>query len=311
MKKSQPEDELFNEFPPVPTSDWENRIQADLKGADYTKKLIWNTEDGYAVKPYYRADDLKGLDYLEMLREQNPFIFNCNGQGGWLIRQDIHTADISRANRCAQEAIERGVDAVAFNTEKVSSPDQMTALLKGINPEKTAIYFTGCTSCQRMLDLFIDEINQRGLSSEKIAGGLNFDPVSKLLLQGEFNKPFNEDLGEAEHLINAVRDHLPLFRVITVNGHYFQDSGSTLVQELAFSLATGNEYLNALTGKGISADVQPPGILFHFASGPDYFPEIAKLRAARILWARIVEQYEPGRQESLQMFIHSSTSVLE
>jgi len=309
MKKSQSEDELFSEFPPVATSDWENRIQADLKGADYAKKLIWNTEDGFAVKPYYRADDLKGLEYIEMLKEQNPYIFNCNRQGGWLIRQDIHTADITGANRCALEAIKGGAEAVGFNAENISAHDHMKALLKGINPGKTAVYFTGSKSSQRTLDLFIHEINQRDLSGEKILGGLNFDPVAKLLLEGEFDKPFDEYLEEAENLINAVRDRLPLFHVITVNGHYFQDSGSSLVQELAFSLASGNEYLNALTGKGISADVLSNRILFHFASGPDYFPEIAKLRAARILWARIVEQFEPGRQVSLRMFIHSSTSV--
>jgi len=309
MKKNHSEDALFTEFPPVPTSDWENKIHADLKGADYTKKLIWNTEEGFSVKPYYRAEDLNGLEYINRLKEQNPYLFNTGRPGAWMVRQDIHTADISLANHCALEATGRGADAIGFNVAEVSTHKQMKALLNGIDFEKTAVYFITSKSYPLTLELFIYEINHRGLSGESIRGGINFDPISYLLLNGDFYITFNNNLEEAEYLLNTVRKRLPLFRAIAVNGHYFQDSGSSLVQELAFSLAAGNEYYSALTEKGFSADILGPRMLFHFACGPNYFMEIAKLRAARLLWARIAEQYNPGKSESLQMFIHSSTSI--
>ena len=140
MKKNQPEDALFNEFPPVPTSDWENKIHADLKGADYAKKLIWKTEEGFSVKPYYRTDDLKGLEYISKLKEQNPLLFRSGRPGGWMIRQDIHTADITEANHCALNAIVRGADAIGFNAEEISAHKQMADLLNGIDLEKTAVY---------------------------------------------------------------------------------------------------------------------------------------------------------------------------
>jgi methylmalonyl-CoA mutase len=116
-------------------------------------------------------------------------------------------------------------------------------------------------------------------------------------------------MDEAEYLIQTIRKRLPGFRTITINGHLFHNAGATLVQELAFSLASGNEYMANLTSKGLPADTVSASLQFSFGIGSNYFMEIAKLRAARLLWTAVVEQYRPENPESSRMFIHSTTSL--
>lgn len=299
---------LFNEFPGVSTEEWEKKIYADLKGADYAKKLLWDTGEGFMVKPYYRNEDLKGLEYLTRLKNEQPQIFSEGKGNDWIIRQDIPTSDIEEANRIALDAIAHGANAVGLNAKDITTHKQMASLLMGIDLEKTSVYFITSKSYPLTLELFFYEVTSRNLKGRILRGGINFDPISFLLLHGEFYVNFNNNLEEAEYLINTINKRLPMFRSVTVNACNFQNAGSTLVQELGFGLASANEYLNSLTSKGISIDTLAPKMMFHFASGPNFFLEIAKLRAARILWARIVEQYKPEDPESLRMFIHSSTA---
>jgi len=309
MSNSKPSERLFSEFPPVSTAEWEEKILLDLKGADYEKKLIWKSEEGFQVKPYYRAEDLKGLEYIGILKKQHPQIFNSGRGNDWIVRQDILTDNITDANLLAREAVAHGAEALGLNAKEISTHKQMSALLQGLDPAKTWIYFISSKSYPLTLELFLYEIRARGLSGEQLRGGINFDPVSYLLLRGNFYVNFESNLEESDYLLNTIGKRLPLFRSITINGHYFQNAGSTLVQELGFSLSAANEYLASHTAKGFSVDFLAPRMLFHFACGSNYFMEIAKLRAARILWARIIEQYGYKNQESLRMFIHSSTAV--
>ncbi|MCX6283393.1 MAG: methylmalonyl-CoA mutase family protein [Bacteroidetes bacterium] len=308
MNNNEANTKLFSEFPAIPTSEWENKIIADLKGADYNKKLIWNSGEGIHVKPYYRAGDLDSLGYIDQLKNGNPQIFNHGSVNDWMICQDIGTADIEQANLLAIDAVEHGADAIALNAREITTHKQMASLLSGIDPLKTWIYFNSSKSYPLTLELFFYEVSARGLKSELVGGGINFDPLSYLLLHGDFYVNYNHNLEEAEYLLNTISKRLPRFKSISINGQYFQNSGSTLVQELGFSLASANEYLASLTAKGFTIDSLAPNFLFHFACGSNYFMEIAKLRAARILWAKIVEQYSPKNPDSLKMFIHSSTA---
>jgi len=307
MSNSEHYEKLFTEFPPVTTDEWEKKISSDLKGADYEKKLIWNTEEGFRVKPYYRADALQGLEYINGQKQAQPGIFKAGKD--WIVHQDIYTPDISEANRLAKDAVNHGACSIGLNSLDVATHKQMSVLLDGIDLATTRILFTGSKSYPLTLELFYYEVSSRGLSGKDLQGGLNFDPLSYLLLHGDFYINFGNNLEEAEYLLNTTIKRLPLFRPITVNGHYFQNSGSTLVQELGFSLAAANEYLASLTGKGFIVDTLAPRMIFHFACGPNYFMEIAKFRAARLLWAKIVEQYHPEDPATTGMFIHASTST--
>jgi methylmalonyl-CoA mutase len=303
-------EKLFQEFPPISTSEWEKKIKEDLKGADYEKKLIWKTEEGFDVRPYYRSGDLRELGYLNTVPGEFPYTRgNRIGDNNWCIRQDIREEAIGEANRIAREAVQRGADAIGFPVKEIASHKQMNQLLEGIDISKTGIHFLSSRSYPLTLELFNYEINHRKLDGRTINGSLNFDPVSYLLLHGDFWVSAENNMDEAEYLVNTIRKKIPGFRAITVNGQLFGNSGSTLVQELAFSLASANEYLAGLTEKGIAVDEITPRIQFSFGIGSVYFLEIAKLRAARLLWAFLVDQYKPARKESARMFIHATTSL--
>ncbi len=310
MEKKDQDKRLFSEFSPVSTSQWEEKIRTDLKGADYQKKLIWKTDEGINVKPYYRAEDLEGIEYLSALPGEKPFVRGVKKvKNDWIIRQDIYTGDIAEANRIAVDAVSRGAGAVGLNVKVVTSHKQMQQLLKGIDITKTGINFMSSRSYPLTLELFIYEIANRGLEGTSIEGSLNFDAISYLLLHGDFYQSKQSNLDEAEYLIQTIRKRLPGFRTITINGHLFHNAGATLVQELAFSLASGNEYMTNLTSKGLPAGNVNASLQFSFGIGSNYFMEIAKLRAARLLWTTIVEQYRPENPESSRMFIHSTTSL--
>ncbi|MEI7896635.1 MAG: methylmalonyl-CoA mutase family protein [bacterium] len=301
---------LFSEFPRVTTGSWEEKIKADLKGADYQKKLVWKTGEGFDVKPYYRAEDLAGLEYLNTIPGSSPYVRGPGKENNdWLVRQDFTSTDIGESNRMAKDAIAKGVTSVGLKANEVSTHKQLADLLDGIDFHKTAVNFISATSYPLTVEFLIYELNHRGLNGQKISGAINFDPIGYLLLHGEFYINWDHDLDEAEYLLRIIREKIPQFKVITVNGHYFQNAGSTLVQELAFSLASASEYLASLTDRGTPADNIAPYIQFSLATGPDYFMEIAKLRATRLLWTRMVEQYHAVLEESKRLFIHTSTAL--
>lgn len=303
-------DKLFSQFPPVSTREWEEKIICDLKGADYAKKLIWNSGEGFDVKPYYRAEDLAGLEYLDVPPGRAPYPRGTRTEGNnWTIRHDITTADIGAANGKALAAVARGAGAIGFTVREITTHKQMSQLLDGIDLGKTAIHFTCSRSYPLSLELLLYEITHLNADGNLIRGSMNFDPVSYLLRHGEFYVSLENNIEEALYILNTVNKRVPHFKAITVNGHIFQDSGSTLVQELAFALASGAEYLSLLTDKGIDADTISRHMAFTFAIGPNYFFEIAKLRAARLLWAKIVEQYKPADPASQVMEIHSRTAL--
>ena len=301
---------LFSEFPPVATSDWEAKIMADLKGGDYGKKLIWKTDEGFDVKPYYRSEDLAGLEYLNTLPDKFPYVRGLRKENNeWIVRQDIASTDIHESNIQAKDAIARGAGAVGIKAIEISTHKQLSELLSGIDLHKTGINFISAKSYPLALEFLIYELGHRDVNGAKISGSLNFDPISYLLLHGEFYINWEHCLEETEYLLGIIGKKIQGFKAITINGHYFQDSGSSLVQELAFSLASASEYLSCLTGRGLSVDDVAPFMQFSLAIGPNYFMEIAKLRAARLLWSLMIEQFQPKREESYRLFIHAATAL--
>ena len=300
---------LFEEFPPVSSKEWEEKIHSDLKGADYTKRLIWNTPEGFSVKPYYRSEDLQELEYLKTLPGEFPFVRGGKTEGNdWVVRQDISTPDATEANKLAFEAIKCGAQAIGFNANEITTHKQIEQLLKRIDLSAIGIHFVHSRSYPLTSELLVYEVDNRKENIQQITGSLNFDPISYLLVQGDFYISWDSNMQEASYLIDTLQKRLPLFKAININGYRFQDAGSTLVQELAYSLASGNEYLAGLSEKVIDPEEIASRMTFTFALGPSYFMEIAKLRAARLLWAKIVEQYKPARIESCAMDIHCVTA---
>ena len=306
----QNNDKLFGTFPPISTSEWEARIMADLKGADYQKKLVWRTSDGFDVKPYYRNEDTQGIPSVNTLPGEYPFVRGNNtASNDWEIRQDIETDDESEANLLAIDAIKRGATGVGLVAAELETESDIAELLKNINPAEVAIHFGAAPSYPALIRIVGENAKTQKLPLAKLKGSFDFDPISYLLLNGDFWKSEKSDMGQVASMVKLGKELLPAMKVINVNGHYFNSAGATLVQELGFSLASGNEYLSLATAAGVSIDDIAQRIMFSFGVGSNYFMEIARLRAARLLWAKIVEQYKPASETSMQMHIHCNTSA--
>jgi methylmalonyl-CoA mutase len=295
---------LFDEFPGTDTQAWESKITEDLKGADYEKKLVWKTNEGFAVKPYYRAEDLEALNgQKDLIPGQFPYLRGTKPTGNdWRICQSIDIADIAEANRQALDSISKGATAVSLDASNVKSAADAENLLKGIDLSKTWVNLNSASSYLELLGYLY------GLQLDNAYITMDFDPISYALLKGNFHASEQEDMAEAAELLKNAAGKVPHLRGITVNAHFFHNAGSTLTQELGYALASGNEYLASLTSNGLSIDEAASKIIFNFATGSNYFMEIAKLRAARMLWARIVEQYKPKNDCSAKMRIHSVTA---
>ena len=290
------DNKLFSEFPPVSTEKWEEVINKDLKGADYEKKLVWKTIEGFKVKPYYRAEDLDNIEYLNSNPDQFPFTRGKHADNNvWDIRQDIKEKDPVKANAFALDAVKRGATAIGFCAKGIENEDQMAALLKDIYLTAVTIHFNCCnTKFIETLRLFVAVARKNGFDTTQIKGSVNFDIFSYALKHGKFWGGEEADFNEAVELINFAKENLPAFRVLTIGGSLFNNAGSNIVQELGFSLAAANELMAKLTDKGVDAATVANNIVFNFAIGGNYFMEIAKIRAARMLWSKIVEQYNPA-----------------
>ena len=306
----QNNEKLFSTFPPVTKAEWEERIMADLKGADYQKKLVWKTSEGFDVKPYYRDEDTQGIGTLNVLPGEFPFVRGNNTRSNdWEIRQDIETDDETEANRLAVDAIKRGATGIGMVAADLETEQDVENLLKGINPAEVAIHFGAAPSYPELLRNVAAFAKAHKLPVEKMKGSFDFDPISYLLLNGDFWKSEKSDLGQVATMIKLGKENLPAMKMVNVNGHYFNSAGATIAEELGFSLASGNEYLAQATAAGLSVDDAAQRMMFSFGIGSNYFMEIARLRAARMLWAKIVEQYKPASDASMQMYIHSTTSA--
>ena len=304
------DNKLFTEFPPVSTEKWEEVINKDLKGADYEKKLVWKTIEGFKVKPYYRAEDLERLEYLDTNPAEEPYTRGKNADNNvWDIRQDLRMHDIAQANAMAVDAIKRGATSIGFCAKEVKTVEDMATLLKGINPEEVKINFTCSPDHLATLKLFVEYLDKQGYDREKVQGSCGYDMFRHALKHGAFKLGEEGDLDYAAELVGYGKEHLPHFRTLTVHGTTFHNAGSNIVQELGFTLAAANEIIARLTDKGCKMEHVASSIMLSMAVGGTYFMEIAKFRAARMLWSKIVEQYHPACDCAYRIFITATSST--
>ena len=303
------DNKLFSEFPPVSTEKWEEVINKDLKGADYEKKLVWRTIEGFKVKPYYRAEDLEGLEYLDANPGEKPFTRGKHiADNVWEVRQDIHVQDPVEANRIALDAVERGATSLGFCAKGISTVDDMAALLKGIYINAVSINFMCSKDYLSLLKLYVEYAKREGYDPKELYGSTDFDMFRYALNHGKFHRGEEGDLQAAKELVEYAHEALPKFRVLTVNGQLLHNAGSNIVQELGFSLAAANELVARLTDMGVKAHRVASRLQLSVGVGSTYFMEIAKIRAARLLWSKIVEQYKPECDCAYKLFINATTS---
>ena len=304
------QEKLFDQFPPVTTKEWMDKITADLKGADFDKKLVWKTKEGFNLKPFYRKEDTEILPFIDSLPGDFPYIRGNRKNGNsWFIRQNIEVTDYQEANKKALDILMKGIDSLGF---VINDPDSINekninSLLKDIHFESVEINFLSNGKAKELLENVITAFSKTDSVLSKIKGSVEADPLGRLMINGTLCIPVESGLDYLASL-TEMASSLPHFRTIRVNGSSFTNAGCDIVKELALSLSMANEYMSQLTGRGISSDLAASKICFNFGTGSNYFFEIAKLRAARLLWAMVVSAYESKDAESSIMNINSITS---
>jgi len=300
---------LFDKFPPVSTEKWMEKITADLKGADFRKKLVWKTRDGLEVMPFYRQEDLDSLPHIGCLPGDYPYVRGTRlADNAWLVRQDITVTDYREANLRALEILMKGVTSLGFiidNPDTINA-ENITLLLKDIHYESVELNFSSAGRAKELLSALQAALRDAGTDMKSVQAGIAADPLGRLMANGKLCVSVEEGL---DYLAGLARESasIPGLRCVNPSGTLFSNAGAGPVAELACTLSLGNEYLAYLTSHDISPDTAASLIKFTFGIGPDFFPEIAKLRAARMLWAIIVKGYGPRSEESAVMHIHSVT----
>ncbi len=311
MNMATKQEKNFIGFPPVPTETWEEKIQQDLKGADYEKKLIWKTGEGFPVRPYYREEDLQNISFLSARPGEFPYVRGKQAKGNdWKIRQDIPVKDIQKANEKALNMLMKGVNSLGFVLDqgKEYNKGDLNTLLKDICLDAIETNFLFGEHSTGVWMNFIEYLNETGRQPADIEGSLDYDPLGYLILSGNFYQDDRQkSFQQAKKLLEA-SSNMPGFQVITVHGSHFHNAGSSIVQELAFSMAQANEYLSSLTEDGFSIEELATKIRFQLATGTNFFMEIAKIRAARLLWAQLLKAYQLEEENITPAIIHGVSS---
>ena len=302
---------LFEEFPGVSTEAWEAVINTDLKGADYQKKLVWRTAEGFNVRPYYRAEDLKNIEWLGTTAGEFPYVRGVKNCNKWKVFQTINVECPAEANKKALHALESGAESVAFEICNEVDKEFVSALTEGIDPTKNEVVFYICTSNTTIVEPVMEWA--AGFDKEAVRIAFDFDPLMWGLTRfGKFccGKERGEDcFDKIAGYISRYSEEFKHVRFAGVDGSLIGNSGSTIVEELGYMIAAGHEMLVELIKRGVSATAAAKSIRFTTSITSNYFMEIAKLRAARLLWANIMKAYEPECKCAEKIYIHAVTSM--
>ncbi|KQW61588.1 MULTISPECIES: methylmalonyl-CoA mutase [unclassified Ensifer] len=313
--------------------DWETLAERELKTAP--GNLAWQTPEGIAVKPLYTADDLDGIGHLGSLPGFAPFLRGPRATmyagRPWTIRQyaGFSTAEASNAfyrkNLAAGQkglsvafdlATHRGYDSDHPRVEgdvgkagvAIDSVEDMKILFDGIPLEEMSVSMTMNGAVIPILASFIVAGEEQGVSRDKLSGTIQNDILKEFMVRNTYIYPPEPSMRIVADIIEYTAKEMPKFNSISISGYHMQEAGATLVQELAFTLADGREYVRAALAKGLNVDEFAGRLSFFFAIGMNFFMEAAKLRAARLLWTRIMTEFEPKKPSSLMLRTHCQTS---
>ncbi len=301
-------EKLFTEFQAPTTQEWLDKIEVDLKGADFQKRLVWRTNEGFNVQPFYRREDLANLKTPDALPGEFPFVRgNKKDSNEWYVRQNIKVDDPVEANKKALDILNKGIDSIGFRFGgDMVSEEFIETLLKDIRLDIVEVSYRTCPRhAVELAGILVKYFEKMGYDKEKIVGGVGFDPIDKMLQKGKDTTPM---LANLPKIVETLKDY-PNLRCVMVHSDTLNNAGAYIVQELGYALAWGNEYLQELVDAGIDVDTAAKSIKFYMGISENYFMEIAKFRAARLLWAQIVKQYEPKCDCACKMIINASTST--
>ncbi|MBT8469644.1 MAG: methylmalonyl-CoA mutase subunit beta [Deltaproteobacteria bacterium] len=303
-------DERMNVFPPVSKTEWIAKVEADLKGASYSG-LRSAAPGGPELEPLYTAEDVEGL-HDPGLPGIAPYLRGASPLGGWVIRQEYEEPRPDVCKEMIRQDVERGVEALWLRLGprrgcRVLTIDELDELLSAVDLRNTSVCVDGGSDALAVASGFLAVAKRRGVGGGELEGGLGFDPIGLLAAEGCIQGGLLARSAELRDVAIWCSNNAPGLRAANVSSNPYDGGGASIVQELAYTIATGIEYLRQLTDAGLSVDAAARQIGFSYAVSSDFFTQVAKLRAARWLWAKVVVSAggEPG---SAAMHIHCRTS---
>ncbi len=325
---------LFSEFSAADYAAWRSAAEAMLKGAAFEKKLVSDVYEGFDLQPIYFQEDAAGIAHQYSLPGQFPYVRGTKSSGylgtGWLIAQELPYGSPKAFNEalcldieCGQTAVNIPLDAatragldpdqaptgwVGRGGVSIASVDDLTLALHGVNLEQVPVFVQAGYSGLSFAALFVAYLEHSGQSVHHLRGGVMGDPLGALVKTGELPVSLANAYDETAQVTNWAASHVPQLATIAVSGYDYQDAGGSVVQELAFALATGVDYIRAMLDRELDIDTVARRIQFGFALGGNFFMEVAKLRAARMLWAQIVQAFG-GNEAAQKMAIYARSTT--
>ena len=324
----------MTDFPKKSLDDWQDLAAAELKGRALDD-LVWQTPEGIAVKPLYTAADLAALEHRDSLPGFAPYLrgprATMYANRPWTIRQYAGFSTAEDSNAFYKEGLRNGQKglSVAFDLAThrgydsdhprvvgdvgkagvaIDSVEDMKILFDEIPLDRMSISMTMNGAVLPVLASYIVAAEEQGVSQDRLSGTIQNDILKEFMVRNTYIYPPAPSMRIVADIIAHTAGHMPKFNSISISGYHMQEAGATAVQELAFTLADGVEYVRAALGRGLDIDAFAPRLSFFFAIGMNFFMEIAKLRAARLLWAKLIRPFEPRNPASLALRTHCQTS---
>ncbi len=332
--KLDPDFDLENDFE-IPTySHWKNLVKHELNGKNFDDHLITDSYEGIKIQPLYTKSDIEKIQYLDNMPGFENYLRGNSAGGnvtnGWEIKQLLKTTNLEEFNKQLRKALKNGQNSITipidlsilidenFKIEKshqseynglfISSIDSFEKLFEKIEIKNYPVYIEANYSPLPIFSLFASYMNKHKISISDIQGGITADFIGYLSVKGTLPHSINSCFNNLKHLTLWLHKNNSKMKSIAVSGIQYNSAGATAVQELTFTLATAVEYLNELIDRGLSPQISAEKMMFSFGIGPFYFMEIAKLRAARILWSQIASEYGISGLGK-QIFTIAKTSV--
>ncbi len=314
--------------------DWEKRATSELNGKA-SSSIHWKTAEGIEIKPLYTAEDLEKLGYTETLSGFSPFTRGTRSTmysgRPWTIRQyaGFSTAEESNAfyrknlangqkglSVAFDLATHRGYDSdhkrVVGDVGKagvaIDSVEDMKILFNQIPLDQMSVSMTMNGAVLPILAAYIVAAEEQGVKQGQLSGTIQNDILKEFMVRNTYIYPPTASMRIVGDIIEHTSEHMPRYNSVSISGYHIQEAGATAVQELAFSLGNGLEYVRTALNRGMVIDSFAPRLSFFFGIGMNFFMEIAKLRAARFLWANLIQQFKPKQAQSSMLRTHCQTS---
>ena len=314
---------------------WQEKATEELKG-DSTESLNWNTLEGIEVKPLYTADDLMELEHLNNLPGFPPFLrgprATMYNKRPWTVRQYSGFSTAAESNKFYRDNLSAGQTglSVAFDLAThrgydsdhprvpgdvgkagvaIDSVEDMKILFDQIPLDKMSVSMTMNGAVIPIMAMFIVAAEEQGVAKEVLKGTLQNDILKEFMVRNTYIYPPEDSMRIVADIIAYCSKQLPLFNSVSISGYHMLEAGATCTQELAYTIADGLEYVRAAKNQDLDVDSFAPRLSFFFGIGMNFFMEIAKLRAARVLWSELIEQeFKPKNPKSLMLRTHCQTS---